>query len=106
MRSTLLRPGEPFRRPSVVDPLPKYAEVSVAIGLENYPAAIRGPDRETIVACIRQAAHRFIAGGVEEPDHSRFISQAFNIRSKGNTLTIGRNAGRLEKTNRYLETFH
>src|SRR5262245_53890707 len=101
MRSVLFRSRETLRRSESVRPLPKDAEVSVAIGLENYPAAIRSPDRETIVPFERKRVHRFIPCHVVEPD--RTLARFRIIWSKGNTLPIGRNARRPVGAERNVE---
>src|SRR5215831_7686161 len=108
MRSALFRPGETLRRSESVRPLPKDAEISVAIGLENYPAVIRSPDRETIVPFERKRVHRFIPCHVVEPDRGWTFTLASvpRIWSKGNTLPIGRNPGRPVGADRNIETFY
>src|SRR5215510_11227967 len=94
MRSALFRSRETLRRSESVRPLPKDAEISVAIGLENYPAAIRSPDGETIVPFERKSVHGSIPCHVVEPDRGWTLASVPRIWSKGNTLPIGRNAGR------------
>src|SRR5215469_8402315 len=99
--------SEPLR-PGAVRTLPKDGAVSVAIGLENHPAAIRSPDRKAIVAFVRQAAQRVMACHVVEPDHGWVIAAlgTYSACSKGNALPIWRDARRREMTNRKIETLY